>query len=312
VSVVSETVRNYVTGRVAQERLSIARDSLGIADDNLEIAGFRVLAGLVSAVDQEQARTQRAQRLATIPPLAAQIAQAANRLGVLTGRAPSALTGVFAEPAPIPTPPSAIAVGVPADTLRQRPDVAAAERRLASASARVGVARAQLYPALRITGSLNSQSTGLGSLLDRVTYGLFGGLTQTLFDGGRLRSQVRAQEAATEGAFADYRRTILSALEDVENALVALDSAELRVAAQAEGLDAAQATAIYARSNYRAGLTDFTTLLTVENNLLNARDWLALARGDRALATVQLYNALGGGFGTTSIATPARQDSPTP
>ena len=298
VSVASEVARNYVGGRVAQERLAIARDSLAIARDNEEIAGFRVLAGLVSAVDQEQARAQRAQRLATIPPLEQQIAQAANRLGVLTGRAPATQAGVFTPAAPIPRPPESIAVGLPADLLRQRPDVAAAERRLAAAGARVGVARAQLYPAFTISGNLNNQATGLGGVLNQITYGLFGGLTQTLFDGGRLRSQVRSQEAAVEGSFADYRRTVLGSLEDVENALRAIRSAEDRVVAQAEALDAAQATAIYARSNYRAGLTDFTTLLTVENQLLTARDGLALARGDRALASVQLFNALGGGFAT--------------
>ena len=296
IAVVSETASNYIQGRIAQERLAIARDSLRIADDNLEIAGWRVKAGLVSATDEEQARTQAEQRRATIPPLIQSIAQASNRLGVLSGRAPAALARVFDPPAPVPVPPADIAVGVPADTLRQRPDVLAAEERLAAASARIGVAEAQLYPALRLTGSIADNAGGFGSLFDTVTFGLFGGLTQTLFDGGRLRAQVEGQRAATEGAFADYRRTILTALEDVENALRALTSAEERMTAQAAAVKAAEATAIYARSNYRAGLTDFTTLLTIENQLLSARDGLASARGDRALASVQLFNALGGGF----------------
>ncbi len=296
VSVAGETASNYIQGRLAQERLAIARDSLANADNNFEIAGWRVKAGLVSAVDEEQARTQRAQRRSAIPPLIASVAQASNRLGVLTGRAPAELAAVFEPARPIPEPPDAIAVGVPADTLRQRPDVVSAERRLAAASARIGVARAQLYPALRITGNLGSVATGFGGFLDQITYGLFGGLSQTLFDGGRLRAQVRAQEAATRGAFADYRRTVLVALEDVENALRALRSAADRMAAQREAVDAATATAIYARSNYQAGLTDFTTLLTVEDQLLAARDGLALARGDRALAAVRLFNALGGDF----------------
>ena len=296
IAVVSETASNYIQGRIAQERLAIARDSLRIADDNLEIAGWRVKAGLVSATDEEQARTQAEQRRATIPPLIQTIAQASNRLGVLSGRAPAVLARVFDPPAPVPVPPADIAVGVPADTLRQRPDVLAAEERLAAASARIGVAEAQLYPALRLTGSIADNAGGFGSLFDTVTFGLFGGLTQTLFDGGRLRAQVEGQRAATEGAFADYRRTILTALEDVENALRALTSAEERMTAQAAAVKAAEATAIYARSNYRAGLTDFTTLLTIENQLLSARDGLASARGDRALASVQLFNALGGGF----------------
>ena len=311
VSVVSETASNYIQGRLGQERLAIARDALANADNNFEIAGWRVQAGLVSGVDEEQARTQRAQRRAAIPPLVASIAQSSSRLGVLTGRAPADLSGIFDPAGPIPEPPAAIAVGVPADTLRQRPDVAAAERRLAAASARIGVAQAQLYPALRITGNLASIATGLGSVLDQITYSLFGGLSQTLFDGGRLRSQVRAQEAVTRGAFADYQRTVLTALEDVENALRALTSAEERMAAQGEAVDAATATAIYARSNYRAGLSDFTTLLTIEDQLLAARDGLALARGDRSLAAVRLFTALGGGFGAAPLASNATE-TPSP
>ncbi len=309
-TVASETASNYIQGRVAQERLAIARDSLRIADDNLDIAGWRVKAGLVSSIDEEQARTQRAQRLAAIPSLIAGIAQASNRLGVLTGQAPATLKAVFDPARPIPEPPRDIAVGVPADTLRQRPDVLSAEHQLAAASARIGVAEAQLYPALRLTGNIATNAGGFSSVLDTITFGLFGGLTQTLFDGGRLRAQVRVQRAATEGAFAQYRRTILTALEDVENALQALRSAEDRRAAQAIAVRAVEATAIYARSNYRAGLTDFTTLLTIESQLLSARDGLAVAQGDRALASVQLFTALGGGFGGNPTPVPTETLTP--
>jgi outer membrane protein TolC len=189
-----------------------------------------------------------------------------------------------------------VAVGIPADTLRQRPDVRSAERTLAAATARIGVAQAQLYPGLRITGNIGTAALTPGGLFNAVTGGLFAGLTQTIFDGGRLRSQVRAQRAVAQGAYASYRQTVLTALEDVENGLVALQSAKTRHAQFLIALDAANNTAILARSQYRAGLTDFQTLLESERSLVSARDGVSSSRADEALALVRLYRALGGGW----------------
>ena len=296
IATIGEVANNYIQARQAQQRLANARETLGIADDNLEIAGWRVQAGLVSTLDVEQARAQRAQTAATIPSLEQQYAAAAYRLAVLTGRAPGAVSALLAEPRPIPTGPDAVAVGIPADSLRQRPDVRASERSLAAATARIGVAEAQLRPALGISGSIGTAAFTPGGLVDLIAGNLFAGLTQTLFDGGRLRSQVRAQEAAAEGAFATYRQTILVALEDVENGLVALQAAKARQQEFAVALDASNNQAILARSQYRAGLTDFQTLLEAERSLLSARDGLTNARAEQALAIVQLYRALGGGW----------------
>lgn len=305
VTIAANTASSYIQGRIAQDRLAIAKDSLANAEDNLEIAQWRVRAGLVSATDVEQARTQRAQQRSALPLLEANIANAASNIALLTGQAPSASATLFAQSLPIPQPQDNIAVGVPTDTLRQRPDVAAAERRLAAVSAQIGVAQARLYPALSLTGNLASNASGLSSVLNQVSFGLAGNLAQTIFDGGRLRSQVRSQKAAAVGALADYRRTVLSGLRDVENALQNLWSADARLTSQREAVEAARSSAIYARSRYRSGLIDFTTLLTIENQLLSARDGYALTAGDRALATVQLYAALGGGFGSANGALPA-------
>lgn len=296
ISIIAEVATNYIQARLAQQRLANARDNLRYADENLEIARWRVQAGLVSSLDAEQARTQRAQTAATIPTLESNFAAAANRLAVLTGQAPGALAATLDQPKPIPTAPQNVAVGIPADSLRQRPDVRGAERSLAAATARIGVAQAQLYPGLRITGNIGTAALTPGGLFDVVTAGLFSTLTQTIFDGGRLRSQVRSQRAVAEGAFSTYRQTVLTALEDVENGLVALRSAKDRHAQFAEALDAANNTAILARSQYRAGLTDFQTLLTSEQALINARDGFATSSADQALAIVQLYRALGGGW----------------
>ena len=215
---------------------------------------------------------------------------------MLTGRPPGALTAELGEAKPIPRGPTDVATGIPAETLRQRPDLRSAERSLAAATARIGVAEAQLYPALRLSGNIGTSAFSIGGLFDAITGGIFSGLSQTLFDGGRLRSQVRSQQAAADGALASYRQSVLTGLEDVENALLALRSARERQTQFAIALDAATNSAILARTQYRSGLTDFQQLLEAERSLLSARDGIANARGDEASALVQLYRALGGGW----------------
>ncbi|WP_404374022.1 efflux transporter outer membrane subunit [Sphingomonas sp. MMS24-J45] len=292
----AEAARNYMLARLYQAQLANAQNSLRLQDDNLEIAGFRVQAGLVSSLDAEQARSQRASTAATIPTIEQNYNAAVARLGVLTGQAPGALKAEMAAVKAIPIGPDSIAVGVPIDTLRQRPDVRSAERTLAAATAQIGVAKAQLYPALAISGSLSTDASKIGSLFETIAGQAFAGLTQAIFNGGRLRSAVRGQEAAADSALAAYKSTVLGGLEDVENALVALDSAKRRAEQFSIALDAANNTALLSRSQYRAGLTDFTTLNTAESSLLTARNGLAQAQSDRATALVQLYLALGGGW----------------
>jgi NodT family efflux transporter outer membrane factor (OMF) lipoprotein len=300
-SVQAEVARNYVLARLYQLQLANARDSLALQDDNLEIAGFRVQAGLVSSLDQEQARVQRAQTAASVPQIEQQYNAAVARLGVLTAQAPGALKPMLAATRPIPRGPQTAAVGIPADVLRQRPDVRAAERSLAAATAQIGVAKAQLYPALAISGNIDTRAGNLGGLLDTVTGGLFAGLTQAIFNGGRLNSQVRGAEAATDAALAAYKQAVLTALEDIENAVVALNTAAVREREFGVALEAANNSAILSRSQYRTGLTDFTTLSQQEAALLSARNSAAQARADQATALVQLYTALGGGWDPTII-----------
>ena len=215
IAMAAEVALNYIAARSAQASLVIARDTLATQDDNLQIAIWRRQAGLVSSLDVEQARTQRAQTAASIPTLETAYANAANRLSVLIGEAPGRIGQELAGGAQIPKGPDSIAAGIPADTLRQRPDVRVAERTLAAATARIGVAEAQLYPSLSIGGSIGASALSLGSLADAITGSLFGTLSQLIFDGGAARSATRAQEAAADEAFASYRLTVLEALEDV-------------------------------------------------------------------------------------------------
>ncbi|WP_041392168.1 efflux transporter outer membrane subunit [Sphingobium sp. SYK-6] len=299
-SVESEVARNYVLARALQAQIANAQANLAIQDDNLEIAGFRVQAGLVSSVDAEQARASRAQTAATLPALEQQYNAAVSRLGVLTGQAPGAVKPVLEQPTPIPDGPDDVAMGIPADVLRQRPDVRSAESALLAASAQIGVARAQLLPSLSIGGNLASNASNAGSILDTITGGLFASIGQALFSGGRLQAQYRASRAAADGAFAAYRSAVLSALEDVENAFVALRAAREREGQFATALDAASASALLARDQYRSGLTDFTTLNAQEAALVSARNGLVQAQADKASALIALYAALGGGWDSSA------------
>jgi len=295
-TIISELVTNYVQARLAQAQLRIARETRKVQADNYDIARWRLQAGLVSSLDEQQAKAQLAQTSATIPSLEAGLRGSLNRIAVLTGQAPGAATQALEAPAPIPMAASDIAVGIPADTLRQRPDVRAAERALAAATARIGVAQAQLYPNLGISGSIGTSATTFKSLFDVITGGLFANIAQTIFDGGRRASVVRSQKAAADAAFATYKQSVLTALEDVENAMANLASARARKAEFATAYEASNNAAILARSQYQAGLVDFQTLSATETALLNARNSLAGAQSDETLAIAQLYNALGGGW----------------
>lgn len=299
-TIASEVARNYILARAAQAGAAIARSSLAIQQDNLEIAGFRVQAGLVSSLDAEQARAQRAQTAANVPSLEQQYEQATNRLGVLTGQAPGALKAQLAATAPIPHGPDAVPVGLPADIIRLRPDVRAAERNLAAATAQIGVAKADLLPRLSLSGSISTNASSINALTDIITGRVFGQLAQTIFDAGRGRSVVRARRAQAEEAFAAYKASVLGALEDVENALTALATAQARQREFETAADASNTAAILARSQYRAGLTDITTLNNTEASLLSAQSGLNTARSDQAQALVQLYLALGGGWNASA------------
>ncbi len=299
VAITAELATNYIQARLTQERLALAREDLAIAEDNLQIAEWRRQAGLVSSLDTEQARAARAQAAAAIPGLEQSFAGATYRIAVLTGRAPGTLTAELAAAKPVPRGPADIAAGIPADTLRQRPDVRSAERNLAAATARIGVAEAQLYPGLRLSGNIGTSAFSLGGLFSAITGSILAAVDQTLFDGGRLRSQLRSQQAATEGALASYRQSVLTALEDVENALAALNAARARQGEFEIALEAANNSAILARIQYRSGLTSFDQLLSVESRLVSAREGLASSRADESLALVQLYRALGGGWDPT-------------
>ncbi|WP_052766103.1 efflux transporter outer membrane subunit [Aurantiacibacter gangjinensis] len=295
--IVGQVAIATINARATAEQLAIAEATLVIQDDNLQIARWRNEAGLVSSLDVEQARTQRAQTAATIPQLESSLVATANSISTLIGEPPGRVLALLTlQAAPVPGPPELDGFEAPAEVLRRRPDVRAAEASLVSSTARIGVARAQLLPLVRLSGSIGTGPTTAGNLFDLVTGGLFAGVSQLLFDGGRTRAQVDSAEAGARAALAQWEQTILGALEDVETSAVDRQTATERVILTDEVLDAANTTALLARSQYEAGLTDFQTLLVAENNLLSARNQLVSAEAARANAFVRLTQALGGGW----------------
>lgn len=296
--IVGQVAIATINARATAAQLEIARSTLAYQDDNLQIARWRNQAGLVSSLDVEQARTQRAQTAATIPLLESSLNATANSISTLIGEAPGrVLADITAtEPEPVPSPPMLAGFEAPAEVLRRRPDVRAAEAGLIASTARIGEARAQLLPLVRLSGSIGTGPVNAGSLFDLVTGGLFAGVSQLIFDGGRTAAQVDSAEAGAEASLAAWERSILGALEDVETAAVDQRKADERVIINEEALDAASNSALLARSQYQAGLTDFRSLLTAENQLLSARNQVVSAEADRAIAFVRLTQALGGGW----------------
>jgi NodT family efflux transporter outer membrane factor (OMF) lipoprotein len=289
---------NYVEACAFQARLATAQRNLQSQSETFQITDWRAQAGLVGTLDVEQARTQLEQTRAQIPALETSLAQAEHRLGVLLGGAPGALRDRLQGRAQIPVPPEGIAIGIPADTLRQRPDLRAAERTLAAETARIGAREAARYPAFALTGSIGLEAFTLGALAgaDALATSLAANVAATIFDGGRLRAQVQAQRAVVEQALVRYEAAIVTALEEVENALGGLANSAQRVAALQSAVESARSAALLARQRYASGLIDFQPVLDTERTLLSLEDNLAAAQAARASALIQLYKALGGGW----------------
>jgi len=295
--IVATVATQTITARSIAAQLEIAKASLANQDDNLQIAMWRNQAGLVSSLDVEQARTQRAQTAASIPQFESDLVATANVISTLIGEPPGEVyRKLLAAPQSVPTPPSDIAITAPADILRMRPDVSAAEARLAGDLERLGVARTQLYPLARLSGTVGTSSFGIENLFEIITGNVFANVSQLLFDAGRTRARRDASRAVSEGSLAAWQQSILSALEEVETASVDLEASNRRVEALIEASDGARNAAILGRSQYQAGLIDFQVLLNVESALLGAQTSQIAAEAARATAFVRLARAMGGGW----------------
>jgi NodT family efflux transporter outer membrane factor (OMF) lipoprotein len=306
VSLVAEVARNYVELRSYQRRLAIARDNLASQSETAQITEWRYQAGLAAASDVEQAKTSREQTRAGIPDLEVGQRAAENRLAVLLGRNPGSLHHRLAEPKELPVLPASIATGIPSDVLRQRPDLIAAERSLAAETARVGQKLAKRFPSLNLQGSITwytFASAGMSTLIQTVG----ASLATTLFDGGRLRAAVDVQSAVQEQALTTYQSSVLTALEEVENALKSYAAGHERVEARRAAAGSARKAAQLSRQMYEAGLADFQGVLDSERTRLSAEDGLITAEAGLRTSLITLYKALGGGWEEVPAAHPTSE-----
>ncbi|WP_240668244.1 MULTISPECIES: efflux transporter outer membrane subunit [Piscinibacter] len=295
VSVAAEVALNYVTLRATEARLAIALDNLASQQETLQITQWRVQAGLATSLEAEQARAAAEQTRAQSQSLATSAQQSRHAIALLTGRSPDALVLPAGR---IPQADAELALAFPADTLRQRPDVRAAEDAAAAAAQRVAKADADRYPSLRLSGSLGLSALTLSGLSGpgSVASAILASVAWPVYDGGAARGQLRAQQAAYEQAGARYRAAVLTALKDVEDALVALRGDRERLATLRAAAEAAGNAALLARQRYASGLVDFQTVLETQRSQLNAQDSVAAAEAAVATDHVRLYKALGGGW----------------
>jgi NodT family efflux transporter outer membrane factor (OMF) lipoprotein len=298
VSLMAEVALNYIDVRTFQARIAVAEANIKVQEEtyHLNRAGYE--AGLIDELAVQQSLYNLESTRSLIPALQTGLSEAKNRLAVLTGENPGSLAGELAAVEPIPVPPLSIAVGVPADTLRQRPDIRQAERILAAQTARVGAATAELYPSFSLSGTFGVESISTGNLFDWAsrTWSFGSSALLALFRGGAIRQNIEVEDARLEQALILYRSAVLDALEEVENALVAYAKEQSRRDLLKNAVSAAQLAYELANNRYLAGLTDFNNVLDAQRALQVFQDDLAQSEGAVTSNLVRLYKALGGGW----------------
>jgi NodT family efflux transporter outer membrane factor (OMF) lipoprotein len=298
VSLAAEVADAYIDLRGAQLRRSVVEASLATERDLLDLTRQRRDAGLTTDLDVANASTEVSTSAAQLPPLERQISSDINELSRLMEREPDALRAELDQAQPVPPVPPTVAIGLPAELARRRPDIRRAESNLHAATARIGVAVADLFPRLTLTGSGGYQSEQLSDLVRTASrFGSVGpSLDLPIFDAGKRRATVRLQNVRAQEAAIDYARAVLGALHEVENALVAYRSDQDRRVALEASVDSSRDALMLARDRYQSGVTSFIDVLDAERTL--QQNELALAETTSSVSTdlVQLYKALGGGW----------------
>jgi NodT family efflux transporter outer membrane factor (OMF) lipoprotein len=296
----SEVALNYIEVRALQARLAYALSNVQMQEATLQLTRDRREAQLVPDLDVRQAELNLARTQSTIPTLRTRLQQAIHRLDVLLGQWPGDLAEVLHTSAPIPHATGMAEMILPADLLRQRPDLRRAERELAAQTAQIGVATAELYPQFSLSGSFAFQSTAnsVGDVFSRrnIAWTFGPAFRWNLFDGDRVRGRIAAEEARAAQLLAGYEQTVLQAAEEVENALVAYAEELDRRDALQRAVDAAAASVQLVDELYRSGLTDFQNVLDAQRSLVDLQDQLAASDGQVAQNLVRIYRALGGGW----------------
>jgi NodT family efflux transporter outer membrane factor (OMF) lipoprotein len=301
ISLFAEVARNYLELRGFQQQIEIAVRNVKIQQDAADVAKSKARLAGGSELDVARAEAQVASTKAEIPALQTLRDQAAHRLGVLLGREPRSLITELQQVQPISQGPPAIPPGLPSELLRRRPDIRRAERELAAASARIGVATADLYPKFSITAALGLQSEQFSHLADWRSrfWNIAPGVSWNLFDAGRIRANIQVQDERERQALYRYQQNILTALEDVENALTAHAKEQSRRELLQESVDRSRRAVELANTLYQGGARDFLNVIDAQRALALAED--QLVQSDRLIGTdlVALYKALGGGWEAT-------------
>lgn len=298
VSMVSQAANNYILIRTYQERIEVARINIKLQAESLRIARAKFDAGAVSELDVDQAESLLNNTKATLSSLEVSLQQFKNALAILLGNPPQDFNGLLSQKASIPAAQAEVALGMPQDLIRRRPDVRAAERQLAAQSAQIGFAVTELYPHLTIGGGVGTSAMESGELFESSseTWNLFGMFEWNIFNYGRLQSNVRLQDARFQQLLVDYRNTVLQAQGETENAIVAYLKSHEQFKSYSLAAAASQRAVDVAKIQYQEGAIDFNTLITTLNANQQQQDLMTATQGSVATSLVQVYKALGGGW----------------
>lgn len=298
VTLLAEVAKDYVNVRTYQARIAIAEENLKTQEETYQLTVWRNEAGLSDQLAVQQARYNLENTRSNIPTLRTGLEETMNSIAVLLGEQPGKVHEELSKRESIPVAPQNIAVGVPADILRRRPDIRKAERELASQTAKIGVATADLYPKFTLSGSIGLESISTGNLLSSGsrTYSFGPSITIPIFSGGSTLKNIEIQSALQEQYLIAYRTAILDALKDVENALTAYVQEQKRRQALTDAAAAAREAVKLARDEYQSGLIAFSDVLESERSLLIYEDNLASSEGTVTTNLISLYKALGGGW----------------
>lgn len=297
-SLLAEVARAYFELNGARYRLDITRRNAEVQEEALRLTIALRDGGRGTELDVSRARTQHQSTLALLPPIEADAARAKNRLAVLLGASPTGFAPDLAAAGPPGTLPKLVAIGRPEDLLRRRPDIRRAERRLAAATARIGIATADLFPRVTFGGTLGPEASNAGGLFQAgaMAYTFGPRLSWAAFDLGRVSARIRAADARADAELEFYRETVLEALEETENALVQFGRERARRDALVLAVASAEEAASLADARYQAGAADFLTTLDARRTVLALQVQLAESQTRTATSLIALYKALGGGW----------------
>lgn len=308
IALFAEVAITYFEVRTLEERLGVARRNVQIQSDSLDLARARFEAQLVSELDVTQARALLAETESTIPALIEAVARSTNRLSVLLGDQPGSLASVLAQASGIPQPPEQLLISTPAEVIRQRPDIRRSERELAAQTARVGVATAELYPRFSISGTFSFESENFGSDLftgDARAFRVGPRVRVPVFNAGRLRNVVDAENARARQALLAYEQTVLTGIEEATSAIEGVVRERERDVFLRQSVDAASASTALSDQLYRTGLSDYQRVLDAQRALFTSEDALITSEGRQAANVAELYRSFGGGwsFADTTLTT---------